>query len=70
MNGRGVLPRWDGSLAKSSVSDLVAPHARVDRRGLALSLAGGARVVGMDVNGADVQMPSGSHLRFYRTPGQ
>ena len=47
-----------------------APAARVDQRGLAVSLAGGARVVGIDADGADVEMPSGSHLRFYRSPGQ
>ena len=47
-----------------------APAARHDRRGLALSLAAGARVVAIDANGADVEMPSGSHLRFYRRRGQ
>jgi hypothetical protein len=66
--GRAAALGWQPSEVFSL--DLVATHARVDRRGLALSLAGGARVVGIDVNGADVQMPSGSHLRFYRTPGQ
>jgi hypothetical protein len=24
----------------------------------------------MDAKGADVEMPSGSHLRFYRKPGR
>ena len=47
-----------------------APAARHDRRGLALSLAGGARMMGIDADGADVEMPSGSRLRFYRRPGQ
>jgi hypothetical protein len=50
--------------------DLLAPQARVDRRGVALSLTGGARVVGIDPDGADVEMPSGSLLRFYRNLGQ
>jgi hypothetical protein len=47
-----------------------APAARHDKRGLALSLTGGARVVRMDAKGAEVQMPSGAHLRFYRRSGQ
>jgi hypothetical protein len=50
--------------------DLAAPAARHDNRGLALSLAGGARVVGVDMAGADIEMPSGSHLRFYGKPGK
>ena len=45
-----------------------APAARHDKRGLAPSLTGGARVVAIDADGADVEMPSGSHLRFYRRP--
>jgi hypothetical protein len=66
--GRAVALGWQAGEVFSL--DLVAPAARVDRRGLALSLAGGARVVGMDVDGADIEMRSGSHLRFYRRPGQ
>ena len=62
--GRAAALGWQAS--EVFAMDLAAPAARVDRRGLALSLGGGARVVGIDADGADVEMPSGSHLRFYR----
>lgn len=45
-----------------------APAARHDKRGLALSLTGGARVVGIDADGADVLTSRGSRQRFYRGP--
>jgi hypothetical protein len=48
--------------------DALAPAARVDRRGLALMLANGARVVALDEGGADVLMPGGARQRFYRGP--
>ena len=66
--GRAAALGWQPSEIFSL--DLAAPAARHDNRGLALSLAGGARVVGVDMAGADIEMPSGSHLRFYRKPGK
>jgi len=46
--------------------DLVAPQARVDRRGLGLSLGNGERVIAIDIEGADIETRSGSRQRFYR----
>jgi hypothetical protein len=44
-----------------------APAARHDRRGLALSLSGGARVESIDSEGADIRTPGGARQRFYRS---
>jgi hypothetical protein len=46
--------------------DPIAPAARHDRRGLALLLERGARVVAIDSDGADVLTAQGSKQRFYR----
>jgi hypothetical protein len=46
--------------------DLTAPAARVDRRGLALCLGGGAHVESIDDRGADIRTPGGARQRFYR----
>jgi len=43
-----------------------APAARHDKRGLAISLTGGARVVAIDSEGADIETRSGWRQRFYR----
>jgi hypothetical protein len=47
-----------------------APAARHDKRGLALSLGGGARVESLDDRGADIRTTGGARQRFYRRPGQ
>jgi hypothetical protein len=43
-----------------------SPAARRDCKGLAWLLGDGERIVGIDANGADIAMPSGSRQRFYR----
>jgi hypothetical protein len=42
------------------------PLVRNDHKGIAWLLGDGGRVVGLDADGADVNMPSGSRQRFYR----
>jgi hypothetical protein len=48
--------------------DLVAPQARLDRRGLGLLLSNNAWVVALDDCGADILTPAGSRQRYYREP--
>ena len=62
--GRAAGLGWQASEVFSL--DLVAPQARVDRRGLGLILDNGARVTAIDSEGADIETRSGSRQRFYR----
>ena len=62
--GRAAGLGWQPSEVFSL--DLVAPHARVDRRGLGLSLGNGEKVIAIDIEGADIETRSGSRQRFYR----
>jgi hypothetical protein len=66
--GRARALGWEGEELFSLHP--TAPAARHDKRGLALSLGGGARVESIDSEGADIRTPGGSRLRFYRKAGQ
>jgi hypothetical protein len=66
--GRAGALGWHGEELFSL--DPIAPAARHDKRGLALSLCGGARVEAIDSEGADIRTAGGSRLRFYRKARQ
>jgi hypothetical protein len=64
MPGRAAALGWQPRELFSL--DPVAPQARIDRRGLGLSLGNGEKVIAIDIEGADIERRSGSRLRFYR----
>lgn len=66
--GRAAALGWQPSEIFSL--DLVAPSARVDKRGLALCLGNGERVAAIDAKGAGIVTRGGARQRYYREPGR